>query len=165
MILDTSTLPKRVTTLENLSFVYDTPRQNRQGLRNLTLGLLTPHNFYPMNVGHHFSQTPGEGQRGTAPQGQGRLARRLRDAKLTKPALAVKMLKGGCWLKAFRPPISWWTPGLPPPPSVATSMTWLQIIGRLKRDRTLYYRAGIGYTLEQLYQAHKHRLVKDATSD
>jgi hypothetical protein len=39
----------------------------------------------------------------------------------------------------------------------------LQIIGRLKRDRTLYYRAGLGYTREQLYQAHKHRLVKEAT--
>ena len=36
----------------------------------------------------------------------------------------------------------------------------LQIIGRLKRDRTLYYQDGIGYTLKQLYQAHKHRLVK-----
>ena len=31
-----------------------------------------------------------------------------------------------------------------------------------ERDRTLYYREGVGYTLDQLYQAHKHRLVKAA---
>ena len=36
----------------------------------------------------------------------------------------------------------------------------LQIIGRLKRDHTLYYRNGVGYTLKQLYQAHKHLLIK-----
>jgi len=36
----------------------------------------------------------------------------------------------------------------------------LQVIGRLKRDRTLYYREGVGSTLDQLYQAHKHRLLK-----
>jgi hypothetical protein len=38
----------------------------------------------------------------------------------------------------------------------------LHVIGRLTRDRTLYYRDGSGFTLEHLYRAHKHRLVKDA---
>ena len=38
----------------------------------------------------------------------------------------------------------------------------LHVIGRLKRDHTLYHRHGTGYTLDQLYQVHKHRLVKDA---
>lgn len=38
----------------------------------------------------------------------------------------------------------------------------LHVIGRLKRDRTLYYRDGIGYSLDQLYQVHKHRLIKAA---
>jgi hypothetical protein len=38
----------------------------------------------------------------------------------------------------------------------------LNVIGRLKRDHTLYYRDGVGSTLNQLYQAHKHRLVKAA---
>ena len=38
----------------------------------------------------------------------------------------------------------------------------LHVIGRLKRDHTLYYRDGSGYTLDRLYQAHKHRLVKAA---
>ena len=36
----------------------------------------------------------------------------------------------------------------------------LQIIGRLKRDHTLYYQNGVGYTLKQLYQAHQHLLIK-----
>jgi hypothetical protein len=39
----------------------------------------------------------------------------------------------------------------------------LQVIGRLKRGHTLYYWDGIGYTLDQLYQAHKQRLVKAAS--
>jgi len=30
----------------------------------------------------------------------------------------------------------------------------------LKRDHTLYYQEGGEYTLDQLYQAHNHRLVK-----
>ena len=36
----------------------------------------------------------------------------------------------------------------------------LQIIGRLKRDHTLYYQNGVSYTLKQLYQAHQHLLIK-----
>ena len=40
----------------------------------------------------------------------------------------------------------------------------LHVIGRLKRDRTLYYWDGGGAsTLDQLYQAPRHRLVKVPT--
>ena len=57
-ILDTSALPKRGKRLENLSFVYDHSQgKTVKGYEILTLGLLTPRNFYPVNFGHHFSHT------------------------------------------------------------------------------------------------------------
>jgi hypothetical protein len=90
------------------------------------------------------------------------LARRLKEAReLTKPALAVKMLEKA--LAQGLPALyllvdAWFTS-----PTFCRSVQdlGLHIIGRLKRDRTLYYRGESGYTLDQLYQAHKHRLVKD----
>ncbi len=38
----------------------------------------------------------------------------------------------------------------------------LHVIGRLKRDRTLYCWQGAGYTLDRLHRVHQHRLVKAA---
>jgi hypothetical protein len=91
------------------------------------------------------------------------LARRLRDAKeLTKPALALKMLKAALaqgFPARYLLVDAWFTS---PKFCQDVKNLNLHIIGRLKRDRTLYYRDGSGYTLEQLYQAHKHWLVKDA---
>ena len=49
-------------------------------------------------------------------------------------------------LKAFPPVISWWTPGLLLPNSASVQNLGLQIIGRLKRDRTLDYWDGGGYS-------------------
>ena len=165
LILDTSTLPKRGKHLENLSFVYDHSQgKTVKGYEILTLGLLTPDNFYPMNFGHHFSRTAPVEVKETQPlKARGDLARRLRDAKLTKPALAVKMLKAAMaqgFPASYLLVDAWFTS-----PTFCRNVQdlGLQIIGRLKRDRTLYYRAGLGYTLGQLYQAHKHRLVKEAT--
>lgn len=164
LILDTSTLPKRGKHLENLSFVYDHSQgKTVKGYEILTLGLLTPQNFYPVSFGHHFSQTaPVEVREARPLKARGDLARRLRDAKLTKPALAVKMLKAALaqgFPASYLLVDAWFTS-----PTFCRNVQdlGLQIIGRLKRDRTLYYRAGLGYTLEQLYQAHKHRLVKEA---
>ncbi len=164
-ILDTSALPKRGKRLENLSFVYDHSQgKTVKGYEILTLGLLTSRNFYPVNFGHHFSQTaPVEAGEVRPRKTRGDLARRLRDAReLTKPALALKMLKEA--LTQGIPALyllvdAWFTS---PKFCQGVKDLGLNVIGRLKRDHTLYYRDGVGSTLDQLYQAYKHRLVKAA---
>jgi hypothetical protein len=165
LILDTSALPKRGKCLENLSFVYDHSQgKTVKGYEILTLGLLTPRNFYPVNFGHHFSQTaPAETKEARPRKTRGDLARRLKEAQeLTKPALALKMLKAA--LAQGLPALyllvdAWFTS---PKFCQGVKDLGLHVIGRLKRDHTLYYRDGVGSTLDQLYQAHKHRLVKAA---
>ncbi len=165
LILDTSVLPKRGTRLEHLSFVYDHSQgKTVKGYEILTLGLLTPRNFYPVNFGHHFSQTaPAQAPETQPRKSRGDVARRLREAReLTKPALALKLLKTA--LAQGIPALyllvdAWFTS---PKFCQGVKDLGLQVIGRLKRDHTLYYRDGSGYTLDQLYQAHKHRLVKAA---
>ena len=163
LILDTSVLPKRGKKLENLTFVYDHSQgKTVKGYEILTLGLLTPDNFYPVNFGHHFSQTaPAQTPEARPLKARGEVARRLRDARLTKPALAVKMLEKA--LAQGRPARyllvdAWFTS-----PSFCRRVQdlGLHVIGRLKRDHTRYYQGGVGYTLTQLYQAYKHLLVKD----
>uniref|UniRef100_A0A7C3WQU6 Transposase IS701-like DDE domain-containing protein n=1 Tax=Desulfobacca acetoxidans TaxID=60893 RepID=A0A7C3WQU6_9BACT len=165
LILDTSALPKRGQRLENLSFVYDHSQgKTVKGYEILALGLLTPRNFYPVSFGHHFSQTvPAEVREAQPRRTRGDLARRLKEAReLTKPALALKMPK-----KALAQAIpalyllvdAWFTS---PTFCQEVKNLALHVIGRLKRDHTLYHWHGTGYTLDQLYQVHKHRLVKDA---
>jgi hypothetical protein len=95
-ILDTSALPKRGKRLENLSFVYDHSQgKTVKGYEILALGLLTPRNFYPVNFGHHFSHTvPAEAPVAQPLKTRGEVVWRLKEAReLTKPALALKMLK------------------------------------------------------------------------
>jgi len=165
LILDTSALPKRGKRLENLSFVYDhSQRKVVKGYELLTLGLLTPRNFYPVNFGHHFSQTaPAEAPEAQPRKTRGDLARRLKEAgTLTKPALALKMLKAALAQGISAPYLlvdAWFTS---PKFCQDVKDLSLHVIGRLKRDRTLYYWHGTGYTLDQLYQVHKHCLVKAA---
>ncbi len=164
-ILDTSVLPKRGKRLENLSFVYDHSQgKTVKGYEILTLGLLTPRNFYPVNFGHHFSHTaPAQAPEARPLKTRGDVARRLKEAReLTKPALALKMLKKA--LAQGLPALyllvdAWFTS---PKFCQGVKDLGLHVIGRLKRDHTLYYRDGSGYTLDRLYQAHKHRLVKAA---
>ena len=162
-ILDTSALPKRGKRLENLSFVYDHSQgKTVKGYEILALGLLTPRNFYPVSFGHHFSQTiPGEFPETQPRKTRGDLARRLQEAReLSKPALALKMLKEALaqGLSALYLLVDAWFTS----PAFCKSVQelGLEVIGRLKRGRTLYYREGEGLTLDQLYQAHKPRLVK-----
>jgi len=82
-ILDSSALPKRGQGRENLSFVYDhSQRKTVKGYEILALGLLTPRNFYPVNFGHHFSQTaPAEAPEAQPDKTRGELARRLKEAR------------------------------------------------------------------------------------
>ena len=165
LILDTTALPKRGKRLENLSFVYDHSQgKTVKGYEVLTLGLLTPGNFYPINFGHHFSQTvPAEAREAQPRKTRGDLAGRLKEAKeLTKPALALKMLKAalGQGIPARYLLVDAWFTS--PKFCQDVKNLNLHIIGRLKRDQTFYYWDGAGYSLEQLYQVHKHRLVKAA---
>jgi len=165
LILDTTTLPKRGKRLENLSFVYDHSQGKAvKGYEVLTLGLLTPRNFYPVSFGHHFSQTvPAEAREAQPHRARGDLARRLKEAQeLTKPALALKMLKAalGQGIPARYLLVDAWFTS--PKFCQDVKSLRLHVIGRLKRDQTLYYWDGAGYSLEQLYQIHKHGLVKAA---
>jgi hypothetical protein len=166
LILDTTALPKRGKRLENLSFVYDHSQGKAiKGYEVLTLGLLTPRNFYPVSFGHHFSQTvPAEVREAQPRQAKGDLARRLKEAReLTKPALALKMLKaalGQSIPARYLLVDAWFTS---PKFCQDVKNLRLHVIGRLKRDQTLYDWDGAGYSLEQLYQVHKHRLVKAAS--
>jgi DDE superfamily endonuclease len=164
-ILDTSALPKRGKRLEHLSFVYDHSQgKTVKGYEILALGLLTPRNFYPVSFGHHFSQTaPAQTPQAQPRKSRGDVARRLKEAwELSKPALALKMLRTA--LAQGIPALyllvdAWFTS---PKFCQGVKDLGLHVIGRLKRDHTLYYREGLGFTLDQLYQARKHRLVKDA---
>lgn len=57
-ILDTTVLPKRGQTMENLSLVYDhSQRKTVPGYEVLTLGLLTPRNFWPVDFDFRVSRT------------------------------------------------------------------------------------------------------------
>jgi hypothetical protein len=136
LILDTTVLPKRGNRLENLSFVYDQSQgKTVKGYEVLTLGLLTPGNFSPLNFGHHFSQTvPAEAREAQPRKTRGDLAGRLKGAKeLTKPALALKMLKAALGqgiparyllVDAWFTSPKFWFPRLPwPPRSFRTSCT------------------------------------------
>ena len=165
LILDTSALPKRGRRLENLSFVYDHSQgKTVPGYEILTLGLLTPRNFYPVSFDHHFSQTvPTEAPKAQPRRTRGDLVRRLSDAQeLTKPDLAVKMLKKALAQGIPAPYLlvdAWFTS---PKFCREVKNLGLHLIGRLKRDHTRYYWDGTGFTLDQLYQVHKRRLVKAA---
>lgn len=68
LILDTTVLPKRRKTMENLSLVYDhTQGKTVPGYEVLTLGLLTPRNFWPVDFDFRFSRTAPEGAREARP--------------------------------------------------------------------------------------------------
>jgi hypothetical protein len=164
-ILDATILSKRGDRLENLSYVYDhTLGKTVKGYEVLTLGLLTPGNFYPVSFGHHFSRrAPATAVEAQPRQARGEVARRLKEGKeLTKPALALKMLKAALAQGIPAPCLlvdAWFTS---PKFCQDVKTLGLHVIGRLKRHHTLYYWQGGGYTPGQLYRAHKHRLVKDA---
>jgi hypothetical protein len=165
LILDTTVLPKRGKTMENLSLVYDHSQgKTVPGYEVLTLGLLTPRNFYPLDFDFRFSRTAPKGAGEARPlTARGEMARRLKAGReSTKPELALKMLKDALarGIPAFCLLVDAWFTS--PKFCLAVKELGLQIIGRLKRDHTLYYLGSVGYTLKQLYQAHQHQLVKAA---
>lgn len=165
-ILDSSALPKRGRRLEHLSFVYDHSQgKTVKGYEILALGLLTPGNFYPVSFGHHFSRTaPAQAPEARPVKSRGEVARRLQEAReLSKPALGLKMLKAALARgisASYLLVDAWFTS---PAFCRRVQELGLQVIGRLKRGHTLYYQGEVGLTLDQLYQVHKHLLVKVPT--
>lgn len=169
-ILDTTVFPKRGKTMENLSMVYDPSRKKAvPGYEVLTLGLLTPQNFYPLDFDFRFSSKAPKGAGEARPlKPRGETARRLKEGReLTKPELALKMLTAAlaqgisslCLLVD-----SWFTSpkfceAVKKAVKELNPELKFNIIGRLKPGKTLYYPDDAGYTLTQLYQAHKHQLT------
>jgi len=146
--------------------VYDHSQgKTVRGYEILTLGLLTPRNFYPVSFGHHFSHTaPAQAPTAQPRRTRGEVARRLKEAReLTKPALALKMLKAALAQSISAPYLLVDACFTSPKFCQDVKGLSLHVIGRLKRDRNLYYWQGTGYTLDRLYRAHKQRLVKDPT--
>lgn len=163
LILDTTVLPKRGQTMENLSLVYDhSQRKTVPGYEVLTLGLLTPRNFWPVDFDFRVSRTAPQGAGEARPlKPKGELARRLKAGRdLTRPELSLKMLKAALarGIPAFCLLVDAWFTS--PKFCQAVKDLGLQIIGRLKRDHTRYYWNGAGYTLKQRYRVHQHLLIK-----
>jgi len=174
LILDSTVLPKRGKTMENLSLVYDPSRKKPvPGYEVLTLGLLTPQNFYPLDFDFRFSRKAPKGAGEARPlKPRGETARRLKEGReLAKPELALKMLTAALaqGISALCLLVDSWFTSPKFCQAVKQAVKELDpelefnIIGRLKAGKTLYYLDGVGYTLTQLYQAHKHQLawVKD----
>jgi hypothetical protein len=166
LILDTTVLPKRGKTMENLSLVYDhSTRKTVPGYEVLTLGLLTPQNFYPLDFDFRFSSKAPQGAGAANPsKPRGETARRLKEGReFGKPDLALKMLKAAIaqGVPAFCLLVdSWFTsPKFCQAVKELNPELKLNMIGRLKRDKTLYYLDGVAYTLTQLYEAHRHQLT------
>jgi hypothetical protein len=170
LILDTTVLAKRGKTMENLSLVYDHSKgKTVSGYEVLTLGLLTPQNFFPVDFDFRFSSKAPKGAGAANPlKPRGETARRLKEGRgLTKPEMALKMLKAALaqGLPALCLLVDAWFTSPKFCQAVKQAVKELNpklkfnIIGRLKRDKTLYYLDGAGYTLTQLYQAYKDQLL------
>ena len=163
-IVDTSVLAKRGKKIEHVSFVYDhNQKKTVNGYELVSLGLITPTNFYPLDFSYRFSSRRYQGaQDATVLKPTGSVAKRISEAQnLTKPELAVKMLK-----EALAKGISaryllidsWFTS-----PKLFKKVLGLKlhVIGRLKDTKTLYRYDNQRLRLSKLYQITKDSLVKD----
>ena len=164
-IIDTSVLAKRGKKIEHVSFVYD-PNQKKtvNGYELVTLGLITPTNFYPLDFSYRFSNRRYEEATDTTVlKPTGAVAKRIREAQnLAKPELAVTMLK-----QALAKGISaryllidsWFTS-----PKLFKKVLGLNlhVIGRLKDTKTLYLYDNQRLRLSKLYEVIKDSLVKDS---
>jgi hypothetical protein len=163
-IVDTSVLSKRGKKMEHLSFVYDhTQRKTVNGYEMVTLGLMTPTNFYPLDFGYRFSKRRyQQAQDATLLEPTGSLAKRIREAQiLTKPQLAIKMVKEAL------------TKGIPG--SYLLVDAWfaspkffkdakalgLHTIARVKNNKTRYLYEAKWLRLSTLYDSVKPTLLKD----
>jgi hypothetical protein len=170
LLLDSTVLAKRGKSMENLSMVYDASKKKTvPGYEVLTLGLLTPQNFYPLDFDFRFSSKAPKGAGEARPlKPRGEMARRLKEGReLSKPELALKMLKAALaqGIPALCLLVDSWFVSPKFCQAVIQAVKELNpklkfnIIGRLKRGKTLYYLDNAGYTLTELYQVYKDQLT------
>jgi hypothetical protein len=164
LIIDTSVLAKRGKKIEHVSFVYDhSQKKTVNGYELVTLGLITPTNFYPLDFSYRFSNKRyQEAKDATVLKPTGALAKRIREAQsLGKPELAVKMLKEALakGIPASYLLIDSWFSS----PKLFKNALGLQlhVIGRLKNTKTLYRYDNQRLRLSKLYEVIKDSLVKD----
>ena len=163
-IIDTSVLAKRGKKMEHVSFVYDhSQKRTVNGYELVSLGLLTPTNFYPLDFSHRFSNKRyQEAKDATVLKPTGSLAKRIREAQsLSKPELAVNMLKEALakGIPASYLLIDSWFSS----PKLFKKVLGLKlhVIGRLKDTKTLYRYDNQRLRLSKLYEVIKDSLVKD----
>jgi hypothetical protein len=157
-ILDTTCLPKRGQKIEEVSWVYDHNQGKAVlGYEVLTLGVVNPEGFYPLDFGFHFSRRKGKQYRPA--QATGSTARRVKEAGLSKLELSLQMLQQAL-KKGVRAAYvlfdRWFTS-----PKFLQAIRWLGLhaIGRLKNDNVCYVYQGRSLTLAQLYRRIKSDLV------
>ena len=163
-IIDSSVLAKRGKSMEHVSFVYDHSQGKAvNGYELVTLGLITPTNFYPLDFSYRFSKTRyQQAQQAAELEPTGHLAKRIREAEaLKKPDLAIRMLKDA---KAKGIPASYllvdsWFAS--PKFFKNVSGSQLHTIARLKNNKTRYLHENKWLRLAELYDAVKDNLVKD----
>lgn len=164
-IIDTSVLAKRGKKMEHVSFVYDhSQKKTVNGYELVTLGLLSPTNFYPLDFSYRFSKSRLEGAKDATPvKPTGSVAKRIREAQnLSKPELAIKMLKQARAKEIHASYLlidSWFAS-----PKFFKKVLGLKlhVIGRLKDTKTLYLHQNQRFRLSKLYDVIKDRLVKDS---
>ena len=94
-VLDTSILPKRGEKIEEVSYVYDHSRgRSVLGYELLTLLLVNPQGYFPLDFEYHFSSKKGKAyQEATVAHPRSSLARRQREATKNKLAVSLQMLQ------------------------------------------------------------------------
>ena len=164
-IIDTSVLAKRGKKMEHVSFVYDhSQKKTVNGYELVTLGLISPTNFYPLDFSYRFSSRRYEEATDTTVlKPTGAVAKRIGEAQnLTKPELAVKMLKEALakGISARYLLIDSWFAS----PKLFKKVLGLKlhVIGRLKDTKTLYRYDNQRLRLSKLYELIKDGLVKDS---
>lgn len=162
-VLDATCLPKRGQKIEEVSYVYDPGRgKSVPGFELLTLLLVNAQSYYPLDFGYHFSKDKGKHYRPARPDHPtSGLARRLKEAKISKLDLSLQMLKRALakGIKAGYVLFDRWFTS----PKFLKALRALRLhgIGRLKQDATLYCYKGRSFTLKELYKRIKSDLVLD----
>jgi len=161
-VLDTSILPKRGEKIEEVSYVYDHSRgRSVLGYELLTLLLVNPQGYFPLDFEYHFSSKKGKAyQEATVAHPNSSLARRQREATKNKLAVSLQMLqraqaKG---IKALYVLVDRWFAS----PNFFSNLLLLGLhgIGRLKRGQSRYLYQGREYTLEELYRRVRPNLIR-----
>jgi DDE superfamily endonuclease len=157
-ILDTTCLPKRGQKIEEVSWIYDHNQGKAVlGYEVLTLGIVKPQGFYPLDFGCHFSRKKGKHYRPA--QATGSTARRVKEAGLSKLELSLQMLQRALTKGVQASYVlfdRWFTS---PKFLQEIRSLGLHAIGRLKNDAVRYSYQGRCLSVAQLYRLKKSDLV------